>query len=259
MEMKKRILSAAILLTALGAGLTYASKHPYYPENVVMEGSLDDENTPAKTIVICMEIGEDGTVKYGYRELSPEEASFEANERNASPFIVYNSALEGNRRKLDMDDIAFLSCLRDNQSMVALNSTIGHYNTVSLDSDGTLVVGALDSKPRVADRAGVENDYYCDILTGIYASDILTEEERESAIPFGEFVKQHDLAPVGFCLPNVGKCEASEDALKAIEEVYGKDVAGVVREKGLPVPFYSYESIYDVYSYSGNPVKGLTN
>lgn len=232
MEIKKRILSAAILLSVLATGLVYTSKHPYYPENIGMENGVDDERI---------------------KDLIGENAYL------ANPYYAYNEALEAVNKKLDMEDIAYLSSLRENQAMVAVNNTVEHYNVVSLDGDDTLVIN-VGGKPRVADKTSF-GDYYYDLLTGCYASDILTDEDLENSMPLGEFVNKFALTPDGYCFPNLGpdKIEATEEALKTIEEIYGKEVAEVVREKGLPLPFYSYQAIYVSCDYKNYPIKGLNN
>ena len=225
MEIKKRILSAAILLTVLGAGVGYAYKHPYYPEKESVES-------------------EDWT----FEDLVKE------NEDNANPYNVYN----GNGIQLDEEDISYLSSLRDKQDLVALSSTIGHYNIVSLNGDDAFVVLEEGKRPRVAEKELVD-DYYYDILTGIYASEGMYGVDSEDALPLGEFVSKYDLGPEGYCVPNIGRCLATDEALKTIEEVYGKELADLVRENGLPLPYYSYSAIYDACMYENTPVKGLTN
>lgn len=229
MEMKKRILSVAVLLTVLGAGLGYVSKHPYFSEKESVEA-------------------EDWT----FEDLVKE------NEYNANPYNVYNEALKSCGVQLDENDISYLSSLRDRQDLVALSSTIGHYNIVSLNGDDAFVVMEEGKKPRVAEKELVD-DYYYDILTGIYVSEGMYGIDPEDAIPLGEFVEKYDLVPEGYCVPNVGRCPVSEEALKTIEEIYGKELADLVREEGLPLPYYSYSDIYDVYKYDANPVKGLNN
>lgn len=263
MELKKRILSAFILLTVLGTGMYVGIK-----EN---EAELAREKRAIDTRIEILKLLAEESMDIDSESLefvsmalldrlvheneeNTEGNYIDENEYNANAFLAYNEALRGNEFMLTGRDIAYLSSFRDNQSVVALNSTIGHYNKVNLDGDDTFVVMEGGNKPRVASRV-LEDEYYYDILTGCYASDSLA---NETAISFGEFVKKHDLEPSGYCLPTFGKCEATEDALKTIEEIYGKGVADVIREKGLPVPFYSYNAIYDSPTYD-NPVKGLTD
>lgn len=220
MELRKRILSAAILIGCLGAGTAYVYQNPIYP----IQRESDDNGA----------------------------------------FIAYNELATEYNIKLMYKDLEYLVTLRDNQNLMAIGSTVGNYNMVDLEGTDTYVVHS-PYKKRIADRV-FGDEYYYDVLTGIYASDgslLLSEDEK--AETFGEYVERYGLEPDGICFPTFGKCEASEDALKTIEELYGKKVANAIREKGLPVPFYSAELIYNPNLYrsedydvpTNEPYKGL--
>lgn len=205
MELKKRILSAAILIGCLGGLTAYAYQNPIYP----IESESDDNE---------------------YLE-------------------AYNELLEEYGIKLTKEDLEYLASLRDNQNIMAIGSTVGHYNLVDLEGLDTLIVTAPRQRTRIAECTSF-GDYYYDILTGIYASDEFTSEYEKYAISFGEFVSKWGMKPDGICFPTFGKCDASEDALKTIEELYGPNLANAIRKKGLPVPFYSAELIYDTNNYA---------
>lgn len=237
MEIRKRIISVAILLTTLAAGAVYTSSHRVYTNNEAVE-DVDNKNDDFNDMIM-------------------------ESETEANPFLAYNELLSGNEFILDKEDLIYLSTLRDDQNIVAVNSTVGHYNMISLDGDDAYVVVSKDTprNPRVAEKL-FDGEYYYDILTGMYASDGMSGIDDDT-LTFGEYVERYGLEPEGICIPTFGKCEASEEALKTIEEVYGKDVADVIRIKGLPVPYYSYDSIYFPRSYDKDedvpgPVKGLT-
>lgn len=236
-RIRKGIISAAILLSTLTIAVGYASKNPVYPNDEVVE-DVDNKNDDFNDIIM-------------------------ESERKANPFFAYNELLSGNEFNLDKEDLIYLSTLRDDQNIVAVNSTVGHYNMISLDGDDAYVVISKDTprKPRVAEKL-FDGEYYYDILTGMYASDGMSGIDDDTPT-FGEYVDRYGLEPEGICIPTFGKCEASEEALKTIEEVYGGYVADIVRIKGLPVPYYSYDSIYFPRSYDKDedvpgPIKGLT-
>lgn len=253
MEIRKRILSAAILIVFLARALEYTSANPIYPGSIKTE-TVEDSNLENKK----MNINTKHENESSYAELIMER------EREADPFIVYNEALEDANVKLNGNIIEFLSTLRDDQNKVAISSVTGHYNMVSLEGNDTYVITSKDGlpcKPRVADRV-FDNEFYYDILTGIYASDGMDGID-DNTLTFGEYVDKYSLEPTGLCIPTFGKCEASEETLKTIEEIYGEYVADVIREKGLPIPYYSFASIYSrgfgITPTEDEPVKGLTN
>lgn len=223
MELKKRILSAAILLGCLGAGTAYAITNPIYP--------------------------------------------IQRESDNNIAFKAYNELALEYGIKLRYSDIEYLATLRDNQNIVAIGSTVDQYSMVDLEATDTYVVKSPYRKLRVAYRI-FGDEYYYDILTGIYASDgTLLLSDEESAMTFLEYVNNNQMEPDGICFPTFGKCEASEEALKTIEELYGKSVAEAIKEKGLPVPLYSAELIYNPNLYRSEdlgvptkePYMGLSN
>ncbi len=233
MEIKKRILSAAILLTVLGAGTAYVYQHPYYPEDVAYEETDYSKKT--------------------------KEDLIEENELEADPYLAYNAIMTKKGVNLDEGDMIYLSSLREDQNMVAVSNSIGHYTTVSLDnSDDYLMVMEDGKDVRLTEKDPI-GDYYYDILAGIYASEGMYGVDPKDVISFGEFVDMYDLVPAGICLPNLGKCEASDYALAIIEELYGKKLAEIIKEKGLPLPYYSYADIYHAYEKEKDAVKGLNN
>lgn len=272
MEIKKRILSAAILIVFLARVLECASVNSIDPENN-MTDTINDSNLEIMKEYINMRYENkllDNQIRT-YDEIAKDENDstyldiVTEREKEADPFIVYNEALEGTDIKVNGNIIEFLSTLRDDQNKVAISSVTGHYNMVSLEGNDTYVITSEDGipcQPRVADRV-FDNEFYYDILTGIYASDGMAGIDDDT-LTFGEYVDKYSLEPIGTCLPTFGKCEASEETLKTIEGIFGKEVANVIKEKGLPVPYYSFASIYS-RGFGITPpatdelVKGLTN
>lgn len=218
MEIKKRLLSIAIFLTIIGASIAY-KEHQNNSQDIINEQTDDNEITIEEFI--------------------------KENELEADPYLTYNMALEQVGITLDEFDIAYLSSLRDDARIVAVNSTIGHYNVVRLDTtDDYLIVIEDGKQPRFAEKEVID-DYTYDILRGMYVSKGLYEVNKEDTIPFGVFVEENNLTPAGFCLPNIGMCEASDNALRIIKAIYGQKLVDVIKEKGLPLPYYSYNSIYN--------------
>ncbi|MDE6141266.1 MAG: hypothetical protein K2G03_01545, partial [Bacilli bacterium] len=194
--------------------------------------------------------------------MSEKEAYFvKEREKKSNTLLVYNTFLEEYGEELGVADVAYLSTLRDDQSLVAVHGVDGIYNNVDLDDEEKwLIVDDGNSKIRLSEKENNDfGSYYYDILNFGYYSDVLSDEELENSMPFGKFVSKYELSPAGFCLPTYGIIEASEEILKEIEEMYGKNVAELVRVKGLPLPYYDYTDIQNVQLLDNNLTLGLSN
>ncbi|MDE6141267.1 MAG: hypothetical protein K2G03_01550 [Bacilli bacterium] len=283
-SLKKRILSAAILITVLGSGMYLGAKENRESlarqeeelYRVINEVGIDRESDNEFATLVLLDRLINEKAQEDINELSMDEMHDKREAEQAVGYIgqlrkdgdvlvAYNGYL---KEILDSDiglteeDITYLSSL-DNfmvASIVAIKSPItNHYNTVYTGDDSRdYIMTSEDGTVLITNLNGARANYY-DTQIDISSTKELTEEEIARLVPIGEFINTNDMEISGYCFPTFGMATPSDETLKVVAEVYGSDVVSCVKIFGLPVAYYDAKDFDEALSNQDKAVKGLNN
>ena len=282
MELKKRILSAAILVTVLASGMYLGVKENQKElrekraqdvrveiEKVVAEASLgidDDSMTFASIALLDRMYNEDPIQISDEAKAEAQRISLVEQLRSTRDALVayngYLRELTDSNIRLTKEDIAYLSSL-DNfkyAGVAAIKSpNMDHYNIFYTGEDSQDYIKMEEGKVvLVTNFNEIRGNYFDDELY-ITQTRELTDDEAYGLIPIREVISNNNVDVSGYCFPEFGVVTPSDETLETIRKVYGEIVAECVKTFGLPVAYYDAKDLKDALSKQDIAVKGLNN